>query len=411
MANMTRLSVKGAVSAASRRSAHIQQLFRYATLAAAQAPAQPSQNNFFHELSGLATANRKVAPQPTFDHVFGGLAPRVSYLETCGLGDSQLPLPHDHLDAIGNTPLVEVQRGMYAKLEGHNPGDSLKDRTITSIVMNSFHEGTLALRNDTLVLVTSGSAGVSLVALHQALASVEGLDLNVIVVMPKAYAHKKIPSEIIDHDSTEVFHGHTNLIEHNRASGFMENRCQVMLMDGAFIDILAETREIAAEKGWKMLEQHTDCNSVQGHASTAIELMQAVPDLTDVVCSTGTGATAAGLRKFLPDHVTVHSRPAESGTIDGLSNVRRYNNFCNPEQLANYDSCLFDKDTAERHTEALLDQHGIKAGPSSGACFWLAREVMDEHEAAGKVGGKDAKVVFICADGSMEGLSQPQVCA
>ena len=91
--------------------------------------------------------------------------------------------------------------------------------------------------------------------------------------------------------------------------------------------------------------------------------------------------------------------------------MRRYNNFCNPEQLANYDSCLFDKDTAERHTEALLDQHGIKAGPSSGACFWLAREVMDEHEAAGKVGGKDAKVVFICADGSMEALSQPQVCA
>ena len=49
------------------------------------------------------------------------------------------------------------------------------------------------------------------------------------------------------------------------------------------------------------------------------EILQQCPDVTDVVVSTGTGATAAGLRKFLPTHITIHSRPAKSGTIEGLT--------------------------------------------------------------------------------------------
>ena len=235
-------------------------------------------------------------------------------------------------------------------------------------------------------------------AIPAALQTVDGLDLNVLVVMPEAYAHKRIPAEIIASEATEVFRGPEALLAHNASTGFRENRCQVMLMEGAFIDVLAETRQIAGDCGWQMLEQHTDASSVQGHHSTALELLHAIPNLTDVVCSTGTGATAAGLRKFLPPSVTVHSRPAESGTIDGLSNVRRYNNFCDAGQLANYDACLFDKDTAETHTAELFE-YGIEAGPSSGACFWLAREVMADHAARGRTPGLDAHIAFICADG------------
>eukprot|EP00947_MAST-08B_sp_MAST-8B-sp1_P005421 g5421.t1 len=67
----------------------------------------------------------------------------VDYVDACGLRDADVPLPHDHLRRIGNTPVIELadSLGLYAKLEGHSPGDSLKDRTITSIVMNSFKNG------------------------------------------------------------------------------------------------------------------------------------------------------------------------------------------------------------------------------------------------------------------------------
>ena len=85
--------------------------------------------------------------------------------------------------------------------------------------------------------------------------------------------------------------------------------------------------------------------------------------------------------------------------------MRRYNNFCDTTKLANYDTCLFDKETAEKHTEE-LSTFGISTGPSGGACYWLAQQVMDEHESTGRVAGRDAKIAFICADGSAPSLPE-----
>eukprot|EP00937_MAST-01D_sp_MAST-1D-sp2_P000452 g452.t1 len=301
-----------------------------------------------------------------------------------------------YLRKIGNTPTAALRDapGLYAKLEGHNPGHSIKDRTITSIVTNMLADGALGgpTGANTLVLVTSGSAGVSLVELHKALT----VDVNVIIVMPSAYAVKESPAQVIETCSMDepgevpagVWHSFDDVVEHEASS------CQVVLVDGVFVDVLAQTREVAARKGWCVLEQHTDATSMLGHESTAREILRDTPAVTDVVCATGTGATAAGLREFLPDHVTVHSRMAKSGEIDGLSDVRRYSNFCDTTVLEGYSACHFDKGAAAAHTQALAD-YGILAGPSSGACFWLAREVL-----ASRPDG-EGEVVFICADGTL----------
>jgi len=91
---------------------------------------------------------------------------------------------------------VELEDGLWAKLEGHNPGGSLKDRTLSSIILHMFRSKQLRMKGDTLCLVTSGSAGVSLEMLHRDLMGVPGMDLDVVIVMPEAYAHKEIPAEV-----------------------------------------------------------------------------------------------------------------------------------------------------------------------------------------------------------------------
>jgi len=90
--------------------------------------------------------------------------------------------------------------------------------------------------------------------------------------------------------------------------------------------------------------------------------------------------------------VTVHSRRSQSGVIDGLSDVNRYDNFCDPTSLHGYDqNGFFEKDAAMEHQLELLEKHQIVSGPSSGAAYWLAREV--------KAQKPEAKIAFISACG------------
>lgn len=341
-------------------------------------------------LSGAAAASLATGSKPT----------NVSFQDSLGDG---LPFTMPKkLSKIGNTPLVSVGMGIYAKLEGHTPGGSIKDRTLSSIILSMFRDGRLKQKGDTLCLVTSGSAGLSLVHIHEALQQVPGMQLNIVVVFPKAYAHKEIPAEVIGMNQTEVFDRSPDALTSKLSSPGLYTHSQsmanVLLLDGVFMDVLAEAKSLAAANGWQMLDQHYDENSMQGHRSTAQELMAGLPGLTDVVCATGTGATAAGLRRHLPPHIKVHSRPAVSGTIDGLSDVQRYDNFCDVSKLEGYDSCVFDQATAQADTATLLRDFHIRAGPSSGSTFWLARQVQEANE--------DAVVAFLCADGTLEPTSE-----
>ena len=62
-------------------------------------------------------------------------------------------LPCDSwLKHIGNTPTLEVEEGMFAKLEGTNPGGSIKDRALTALLLNKFVTGELHAQGSTLAL-------------------------------------------------------------------------------------------------------------------------------------------------------------------------------------------------------------------------------------------------------------------
>jgi len=301
-------------------------------------------------------------------------------------GNSSLPfdIPNTSiLSTVGCTPVMEVDPGVWAKLEGYNFSGSIKDRAMLSMVLKMFEKGTLK-DGSTLTLVTSGSAGVSLALIQRALAEDCGIDLKTIIMMPKAYQKKAVAQKLVDVHEVPVFYDAADA----NAS------CQLLLLDGIFMDVMKQGKQLASENGYGVLDQHYDMNSMMAHKSTAMELLAQMPNVTDVCVATGTGATAAGLRTFLPNHINVHSRASESGKIDGLSDISRYDNFCNEDLLAGYRNDLFSAENATEHQQILADSHGLQAGMSSGATYWLARQVKESNP--------EAQVAFISACGTLQ---------
>lgn len=290
-------------------------------------------------------------------------------------------IPEDStLRQIGNTPLVEVEEGVFGKLEGFNFSGTIKDRMITNMVLAMFGDGTLK-NGSTISLVTSGSAGIALMATQKYLQEDCGVSLKVVIMMPKAYAPK----------AERIISGGATVMQDKPCP---DAACQLVLFDGTFADAVATGKALSRKNNYAQLDQHYDINGMLGHESTAIEIISQVPDVTDVVCSTGSGATCGGLRTFLDRGISVHARPSVSGTIAGLGDITKYNNFCQPHLIHGYSSGgVYDPTVAQAHQEELNDM-GIHCGPSSGATFWLSRQIKRQRQ--------DAKIVFIAADGSID---------
>jgi cysteine synthase A len=65
------------------------------------------------------------------------------------------------LDFIGNTPLIQIEENIFAKIEGFNPGGSIKDRIALNMIIGAEKKGILK-KGDTIVELTSGNTGVAL---------------------------------------------------------------------------------------------------------------------------------------------------------------------------------------------------------------------------------------------------------
>ena len=94
-------------------------------------------------------------------------------------------MSHSILDLIGNTPLVESKVlnknpnvKLYFKMEGHNPGGSVKDRAAYNMIKNGLERGDFD-KNSKLIEATSGNTGIALAMI----AGIYGLDIE--LVMPE----------------------------------------------------------------------------------------------------------------------------------------------------------------------------------------------------------------------------------
>jgi cysteine synthase B len=288
--------------------------------------------------------------------------------------------PGDLLDAIGDTPTVELRRlapspsiRLFAKLEGANPTGSVKDRIARSMVLEARASG--ALRpGQTILEPSSGNTGISL-AMVGAL-----LGHPVRIVMP-------------DNTTPE----RTQLLELYRA--------QIVPSPGGVGSngaIRLAQELAAADPTLFMPYQYGNPANPRAHEeTTGPEILAAVPEIDCFVAGLGTGGTLTGVGRFLkrmrPGVRIVAAEPLPGEQVQGLRSLEE--GFVPPVLDASVldDRYLVSNRDALLGVRRLMREEGIFAGLSSGAVLHVALRVAAEME--------ERRIVILLADGGWKYLS------
>ena len=274
------------------------------------------------------------------------------------------------IDTIGNTPLVEITRfhnnpkvKLYAKLEGNNPGGSVKDRAALNMIRSAIERGEIK-KGDKLIEATSGNTGIALAMI----ASMFGMELE--LVMPSNSTRERTLT-------MEAFGAKVTLLEN------ME-----VCRDYA--------EEKAAKEGVYILNQFANPDNYLAHVkSTGPEIWRDTNGtITHFVSAMGTTGTIMGTSMYLKEQNSsiqiIGCQPTEESSIPG---IRRWS----PSYLPKiFDASRVDRvidiaqKDAESKTRALARVEGVFAGMSSGGAFHAALQVVNEIE--------EGVVVFIVCD-------------
>lgn len=263
------------------------------------------------------------------------------------------------VDLIGSTPLVEIKKlnpnpdvKIYAKLEGNNPGGSVKDRPALNMIHSAMERGDIK-PGTKLIEATSGNTGIALAMIARL------YNLEIELVMPENSTRERVLT-------MEAF------------------GAKVTLLDG-----IERCRDYAEEKGAKpgyfLFNQFANPDNYLAHyKTTGPEIWNdTAGKITHFVSSMGTTGTIMGTSMFLKEKnkniQIVGCQPTENSSIPG---IRRW-----PKE---YLPKIFDPQRVDRvidvseeeATQAARDlakNEGIFAGMSSGgaasAAFRLAKEL------------------------------------
>jgi cysteine synthase A len=268
------------------------------------------------------------------------------------------------LDAIGNTPMVEVE-GIYCKLEYLNPSGSIKARIAKYMIERAEDEGLLR-HGDTIVEATSGNTGNAL----SLVAAVKGY--RMLVVMPEGMSGERVAiSRAFGADVMEVGHFHVN-------------------------EALAKARELGQEPGYFCPAQfECEWNVEENRIWLGPEILSQLPDgvVPDaIVMGVGTGGTLIGVgqafREVNPAVKLFAMEPSESSTIlcgevgdhliEGISDGFVPGIFQRHQGLV--DTALsVDSEEAVEEMRRLARKYGLFVGPSSGANLIATRKVRESY--------------------------------
>jgi cysteine synthase len=254
------------------------------------------------------------------------------------------------LDLIGDTPLVGVHAlspkpavRIYAKLEGQNPGGSMKDRIALRMVEAAERDGVLQ-PGDTILEPSSGNTGIGLALV----ARMKGYRLR--VVLPENVSEER--RQVLEIFGAEV-------IPSPGEEG----------SNGA----IRQAEKLAAEdSSLVMLFQYGNPANPDAHyATTGPEILRDCPELDVFVAGLGTSGTLMGVGRYLkeqkPDVRVVAVEPPAGELVQGLRSLE--DGFVPPI----FDPAVLDRKFIVRPRESiewtrrLLDECGIFAGISSGA--------------------------------------------
>ncbi|MDP4282979.1 MAG: cysteine synthase CysM [Bacteroidota bacterium] len=263
------------------------------------------------------------------------------------------------LDTVGNTPLVELQRlnpnpgvTIYAKLEGNNPGGSVKDRPALNMIRSALGRGDIN-KNSKLIEATSGNTGIALALM----AKLYGIAIE--LAMPASSTRERVLT-------MEAFGAKVTLLES--------------------IEICRDyAQEKAASGEFYLLDQFANPDNYAAHyKTTGPEIWKDTNGtITHFVSSMGTTGTIMGCSRFLKeqnqDVQIVGCQPSENSSIPG---IRRWPVEYLPKifEPSRVDRIMdVTQEEAVEMTRKLSKEEGIFAGMSSGgaasAAIRLAKEI------------------------------------
>lgn len=291
------------------------------------------------------------------------------------------------IELIGKTPMVQLNNienassNLYVKLEGKNPGGSVKDRAVLGMIRDAELEGKLK-RGSTIIEPTSGNTGIAIAMIGR----VKGY--KVVIVMPETMSVER-----------------RNIIQSYGA--------QLILTDGTKgMKGAIETAEAlqAENKDYYMLNQFSNPSNYKYHyETTGEEIIADMPDLEYFLAGVGTGGTITGvakrLKEYNPNIKVIAVEPETSAVLSGegpgphkIQGIGA--GFIPYNYLGEYVDEII-KVTSEESAEMakdLLLKEGLFVGISTGANIAATVKLAEKY-------GKNIKVATISPDGGEKYLS------
>lgn len=274
------------------------------------------------------------------------------------------------IDFVGNTPLVEIKRlntspnvQIFAKLEGNNPGGSVKDRAALNMIRSGMERGDIQ-PGMKLIEATSGNTGIALAMIASM------YDLEIELVMPSNSTRERTLT-------MEAYGAKVTLLESIEAC-----------------------RDYAEEKGAKpgyyLMNQFANPDNYLAHyKTTGPEIWRdTAGKISHFVSSMGTTGSIMGNSMYLkeknPEVQIIGCQPTEESSIPG---IRRWPEAYLPKI---FDASRVDRimDVSQKEatemTRRLAKTEGIFAGMSSGGALTCALKLANELESG--------LIVFIACD-------------
>lgn len=262
------------------------------------------------------------------------------------------------LETIGNTPMVIYKENIWLKLEYFNPSGSIKDRASYSMIASALNRG--EINKDTVIIEpTSGNTGIGLAMVCAV------LKMKLIICMPESMSEER--RKLISAYGAQ-------LVLTPKEKG----------MQGA----VDKAKELAQEypNSWIPM-QFANLDNPKAHEQTACEIAEDTGNGVDiVVAGIGTGGTAFGIKKYLPNVQVYGVEPAESPLFtDGKAGPHKIQgigaNFI-PEisKFSELDGILtVEGNNAIEKAKKLAREEGIFCGISAGAVVCAAEELAQKN--------------------------------
>jgi len=284
------------------------------------------------------------------------------------------------IEAIGNTPLVELPRlapkpgvRIWAKLEGRNPTGSVKDRVAKSMIEEAEESGAIS-PGQTILEPTSGNTGISLA----------------MICSRKGYPLKVVMPDNVTGERTQLLRMHgAEIVYSEGAKG----------SNGA-VELALEMAQ--SDPSYHMPYQYgNEANPRAHYEGTAPEILEELDEVAAFVAGLGTGGTLMGVGRRLkekdPETKLIAAEPMQGELVSGLRSLD--DGFIPPI----IDLSLLDRKIMVSNRDAivwtkrLLAEEGVFAGVSAGAIAYVADRIGGELD--------EGNIVFLVPDDGWKYLS------